>query len=76
MTGAVSGGSADEELFQPARDGRLFATPILWPFGGKKYVVSDVSKAELIERLDRWRSIHSFFVPNNRGKKHGHRLSS
>ena len=47
--------SPDEELFQRVPDGWLFTTPILWPVGGRKYLVSDVTKAELIERLARWR---------------------
>jgi hypothetical protein len=46
----------DEELFQRVPDGRLFTTPILWPVGGRKYLVNDAQKADLVERLTRWRS--------------------
>ena len=47
--------SPDEELFQQVPDGWLFTTPLLWPVGGRKYVVNDSQKADLVERLTRWR---------------------
>ena len=47
--------SPDEQLFQQVPDGWLFTTPILWPVGGRKYVVNDSQKADLVERLTRWR---------------------
>jgi hypothetical protein len=47
--------SPDEELFQRVPDGWLFTTPILWPVGGRKYVVNDAQKMDLVERLGRWR---------------------
>jgi hypothetical protein len=47
--------SPDEELFQRVPDGWLFTTPILWPVGGRKYVVNDAQKVDLVERLTRWR---------------------
>ena len=47
--------SPDEELFQQVPDGWLFTTPILWPVGGRKYVVNDTQKVDLVERLTRWR---------------------
>jgi hypothetical protein len=36
-------------------DGWLFTTPILWPVGGRNYVVNDAQKMDLVERLGRWR---------------------
>jgi hypothetical protein len=47
--------SPDEELFQQVPDGWLFTTPILWPVGGRKYVVNDAQKVDLVELLTRWR---------------------
>ena len=47
--------SPDEELFQQVPDGWLFTTPILWPVGGRKYVVNDTQKVDLVERLTRRR---------------------
>jgi hypothetical protein len=47
--------SPDEELFQQMPDGWLFTTPMLWPVGGRKYVVDDTQKVDLVERLALWR---------------------
>jgi hypothetical protein len=47
--------SLEEHRFTRTRSGWRFTAPMVWPLGGRVYLVNETRKAELLRRLEQWR---------------------
>lgn len=54
MDGSLDKYSLNEHLFRRVPEGWLITTPVLWPIGGRVYLLSEAQKAQLAACLERW----------------------
>ncbi len=54
MDGSLDKYSLNEHLFRRVPEGWLITTPVLWPIGGRVYLLSEAQKAQLVACLERW----------------------